>query len=173
MLRLLSRVGRSGRDEGYVPIEEILRSAQAFGFQPAQLDYAVQRMLGGSLADPYPRQSPAREGPSEPVTHLRLTTIGAYAVDRLVPTFSYLDAMIVDTPIVLMPYREQIGDVRTIGERLARTELFVNYLDEAWSLLEGSEFPFLWPGVSAQVKEQLNQIRARVEPGRLPFPDRT
>jgi hypothetical protein len=64
---------------------------------------------------------------------------------RLMPTFVYVDAVVVDTPVVDVAFRAKLGDCRDIEERLARAQVFGEYLDSQWSGLARENLPFSWP----------------------------
>jgi hypothetical protein len=84
------------------------------------LDYAVRKRL----LDTAPRYSGGRHR-----VYFRITTVGAYSAQILVAYFAYVDAILVDTPIIGERYRSLITDVHTLSERVARAEYFRIYLD--------------------------------------------
>lgn len=83
----------------------------------------------------------------------------------MVRRFSYVDAMIVDTPITDVSFRRQISDVFPIRERIDRAERFRMYLDQQWLKLGAidSESPFDWPTCSDQLKTDLELAREKAD----------
>ena len=72
--------------------------------------------------------------------------------------FTYIDAIIVDTPIFNKDKREQIHDIPNINERLERATIFVEYLDEVWKIIEGKQNFYDWEEVSKQLKLDISRI---------------
>ena len=125
------------------------------GFTPLQINFAIDRALKGKLLESSPRFSDARAK-----TRVRITTIGAYSVKRLIAFFSYTDAMIVDTPIVDPVARATIQDEDDISHRLDRAEAFCSYLDRAWYPLSDRELPFQWRTVRGRIRGDIDPIRS-------------
>jgi hypothetical protein len=71
--------------------------------------------------------------------------------------FTYIDSMIVDTPIILNEFRNRIHDAQTVDERLGRVEIFMDYLDKAWGNLQNPFFN--WNEYSKIVKREIENIR--------------
>lgn len=51
---------------------------------------------------------------------------------KMLITFPYIDAVIVDTPISDVKVRSQIRDVHSIEDRIKRIEVFQQYLNSCW-----------------------------------------
>jgi hypothetical protein len=97
--------------------------------------------------------------------YFRVTTVGAYTARVLVTLFAYLDAVVVDTPIVDDTYRRIIKDVRSISDRVARAEYFRAYLDKQWlPLSRFKDMAFDWQPVSDQLREDTQRVGRRVDP---------
>jgi hypothetical protein len=69
--------------------------------------------------------------------------------------------MIIDTPILIEAFREKLGIVEEIGDRLTRVETFVAYLDEMWKPLSTQTIGFNWEDSSSDVLEEIAAIRWR------------
>jgi len=92
---LLGRLGAEAdiaASEGYVVIDDLVQTFQTTGFSLEQMDFALARALDGDLVETLPPDPPPRSA--------RLTAVGAFARGRLAADFTYLDVIIVDTPIV-------------------------------------------------------------------------
>ena len=155
VLALLLREGRPDTDEGWVRPDRVHRFTQAFGFTPDQTRFALDRSLGGDLIDVLPFSgTPER---------YRITPMGAFVQQHLVQDFTYLDVIIVDTPIVRPDYRSQIDDVQSVESRLERCEVFSAYLTSCFAPLAGSDCGVDWPTRFAQLEYELAAIRTRRE----------
>jgi hypothetical protein len=99
---------------------------------------------------------------SEGGDRLRITTLGAYHVNVLLRSFIYLDAMVIDTPIIDDHFRKQIQDVWPIKQRLDRGYAFVSYLaDCADSIRDVEGLTFLHECLE-EVVVDMEGITARV-----------
>jgi hypothetical protein len=127
ILSHVERVGEVGHEDGYVSIEEIFRFAQGVGFVPSQAEFALRRGVAGRLLQPSPRSH------DETALRYRITTVGAYTYKKLMGTFVYLDAVVVDTPVVDDEIADRLDDVTEIEARVERARSFVSYLDGAWA----------------------------------------
>jgi GTPase SAR1 family protein len=127
LLAHLIRLSQQSNSSGYVQVNEIFKYLQVLGYQPNQISWALDRLRVKNLIESPPKRSDDDSRPAEEV--LRATTIGAYSVLKLVSQFTYIDAMIVDTPILDTEYRARIGDVEPINDRLSRASIFCEYLN--------------------------------------------
>lgn len=158
MIKYVQRVGSSGAEQGFVPTSAIYSFCQNFGFSSRQTATALDRCAQKFLLDTSPRfiQEEVRGSDSE---RCRVTSVGAYTVDILLPHFSYMDATSVDTPIVKDEFRRKITGGRTIEERMIRAEIFRDYLDNEWGPLRDSDLPFDWGPASKAAREQMEAVR--------------
>jgi hypothetical protein len=157
LLNLLAYVQRSGTDaEGFVAATELFRFGHTLGFHPGQINFGLERAVSKKLLESNPKFS-------DEVSHLayRITTIGAYTIHRLVLMFSYLDAVVVDTPIVDPTVRAQIGVVVDVGARLQRARIFLAYLNFQWKQLAHLATAVDW----AEIAEAISQEIAHIEKG--------
>jgi hypothetical protein len=146
MLAVLRQVGSDHK--GFFQTDEMYKSLQGLGFQADQIDFAIIRALRKRLVE-----TPVDQGVEDgelAVRKLRITPIGLYHLDRLMGLFTYVDAMIVATPIIDESTRSRILDVRTIQQRLDRAAVFKQYLDLEWEQANLSGLPFNWTTVSAE-----------------------
>ena len=150
----IERNAGSAGQQGYVEAGPIYEFAQGLGFSPAQVNFAVQRAVDKKLIEP----SPAFLEKAEAVAY-RITTIGAYTVKELCKYFAYVDAMIVDTPIVDEGVRATIGDIDDIDRRLERAIRFVNYLDSQWQAIGHKNLTWDWAGVGDALRADIAQIQ--------------
>ena len=96
------------------------------------------------------------------MTNVRITTVGAYTVNKLSNMFAYVDAMIVDTPIVDSAARRRISDAITLRGRLERSESFKKHLDDQWVPLQDKPIAFDWRLASAALERDLQRVERRL-----------
>lgn len=161
IIEFLAASAAAEAKQGFVSIQDTHQFAQSLGFQPYQTSSALERALHWSLVEPHPKPiNGDYDGKASP-THLRVTSAGLYSVRRLLAMFTYLDAMVVDTPIVDSEVRASIDDARTIADRLARVDELLGYLDTQWAPLRSRELPLEWPSVSKAVRVEVEEIQRR------------
>lgn len=155
LLGLLRRAVEGRDEEGYVPRDELYATLQDVGFEPGQVDFAIARAASGGWCERLP--------PDGEPHSFRITMSGAYANEHLARAFSYLDAVIVDTPIADPAVRGDIKVLRAIRPRLERMGAFLDYLDGAWgaSELQGLGL-FDWAVCSDAVRDEVAGISQRL-----------
>jgi hypothetical protein len=154
LLNLLAYVQRSGSGaEGFVGAAELFRFGQALGFQPGQVNFALERAVQKKLLESNPKYGDEHE-------HLafRITTIGAYTIHRLVLMFTYVDAVVIDTPIVDPTIRGQIGVVMDVAPRLERAKYFLAYLNLQWKGLAHLATAVDWAEIGAAISNEISNI---------------
>ncbi|MGN7916223.1 hypothetical protein [Lysobacter sp. 22409] len=155
-LAFIEQAGQVGGSAGYVERDKIYRFLKEVGFQPEQVTGVLRRLVEKDLV----LTPVALKGDGE--DRMRITTAGAYVLKKMSILFAYLDAIIVDTPIVQSDTRQQIIDARDISERVARAELFLKYLDDSWAMIGGDAHKALdWPSLSASAKAQLLEVKRK------------
>lgn len=152
--------------DGFVETSKVYERLQGIGFTPDQIDAAIARGCEKNLIETSGRRlpEPGQRMPSA----LRATPTGAYHIERLALQFEYLDAVLVDTPILDTHIRARITDVRGFNERLDRTETFASYLDSHWLAIEERATGFNWHGASQAIRRQIGGIRRSQEEIRNP-----
>jgi hypothetical protein len=148
-----SQLADSAGATGYVEADELLRDAVGWGFTQEQIGGQLERAFSTNLFE-------GNDESGDPGL-CRVTTIGAYTLRRLLPSFVYLDAVVVDTPIVDVAARADIGDVWSIEDRLDRAERFCAYLDTQWNELAASSIPLDWPTIAVGQATEINDVRRR------------
>ncbi|GAA0577341.1 hypothetical protein [Actinomadura livida] len=160
ILAHVQRLGESAGRDGFVPIDEVYDFTQGLGFSQEQTGNQLQRGLAKRLLE-----SSSGESASAPC---RVTTNGSYTYRSLVQRFVYIDAMIVDTPIVDAGFRRRIQDATSIFDRLDRACIFKEYLDSEWARFEAgaTDLSFRWDLTSEALDRDLSDARYRAERAR-------
>jgi len=164
LIGLLSNASGVGVEDGFVETPRVYDHLQAFGFVPDQVDSCILRSHRRKLIETSARRSPIK-GEEMPLS-LRITSIGAFHIQRLASKFTYVDAVIVDTPIFDSRVRGQIRDAHSVQDRLRRAEIFRTYLDEQWKPLADMETWLPWPAMSEELRKDISDIEGRLMHGR-------
>lgn len=160
LLAQLGRWAQHSTTDGFVDTSAIYAYLQGLGFNPYQIDWALRRLLRQNLIE---LPTKLREsGEHRGVAYYRATSVGLYYVKRLVTKFAYLDAMIVDTPIVDPKVRVRIRDVNSLTDRLERARTFCSYLDDQWATVSQQELAFEWPAVRGALDKDVNYITGKI-----------
>lgn len=94
---------------------------------------------------------------------VKISSLGRFHIFNLVTVFQYLDAVIVDTPILDARLRDQITEVFKIQDRLDRTELFLSYLNSCVKSIVDVEMNTLWETIYQKATENIDEIKNRLE----------
>ncbi|MEU8092393.1 hypothetical protein [Micromonospora chalcea] len=149
--------GLRSDDSGHVSGALVHQFGQTCGFSQEQVGPKINiALLRGLISAP---EGVGVEGP------FRITTIGSYMYKSMVQRFSYLDAMILDTPITDIKYRRQIRDVHTIQERIDRGRAAQQYFDEQWERLSlgSADLPFSWELASESLSADIANVARGAE----------
>lgn len=137
--------------EGFIPTGDICTELCRYGFVVDQIEHALRRLTNKKLIETTERIT-FDEGLQGLVGDMpmafRATTIGSYHCSRWSPSFAYMDAMLVDTPILDSTARQNIlNDINSfeISRRLHRTTAFDEYLMNCWEKFEHHPVYFDWP----------------------------
>ncbi len=132
--------GSTPRDRNEFITTALLRGEmQHWGFLPDQTDKALRRLTNKRLIETTERITFEEDliGLIGDIPEaFRATSIGAYHVRRWAGDFSYLDAMVFDTPIFDESARDAVSGDREsfdIVDRYARTLTLRNYLSDTWN----------------------------------------
>ena len=156
LLDYVERAGQVGGSHGFVQRDLALSFMQSAGFSIAQTLPQIRRAFDkGLLSSP---EGLKEEGSDR----IRITSAGAYSRKKLCVLFAYLDAVIVDTPIVDPEHRAKIQAEYSIEDRLARSLLFLDYLDSCWQDSPLLSEKFDWPSLSSTARNQIADIQGKL-----------
>jgi len=157
ILHYLVKIPHDGGSRGYVQVDEVLKYMTALGYSYTPSLDAVRNMKQKHyVREPVDTGSGLSENDS-----IRITSLGRYHIFSLVDIFQYLDATTIDTPVVDEGIREKIHDVQTIGEKLRRTEHFLDYLDNCSKSVQDQELQTTWRNISSAAKSNIAEIQTR------------
>ena len=158
LLAYIQLVGEGAVGHGYVGLEDIQSFALGLNYRENQVDYALQRAESKKLVE-----KPILSAGDDGGGRYRITTVGAYADKRLVASFPYVDAVVVDTPIVDEDARNKIHSAASIFDRLVRAEEFRRYLDSQWQGFDADRITFSWPQASSQLRSNIEDVTKRAK----------
>jgi hypothetical protein len=156
VITYLGHPSLEGTDEGFVQVEKVYDYCQGLGFLPEQIDSAIVRGVSKKLIETAARRIPS-PGKLDGFG-LRPTPLGLYHVEELLGLFTYLDAVVVDTPILDPQLERYVTDVHSLSDRVERAFVFREYLDRAWQFFQTAEVPFNWPEKSETLKGFLKRL---------------
>lgn len=154
---LISKIERQGDEagtDGFVSADAIYAYAQKNGFSADQTAWALERATKNGMLERAPRSG--KRGGEE---YLRVTSAGVYTARVLASIFAYVDAVLVDTPVVDDAFGRSITDAHTLAERVRRVEVFRAYLDKQWLGLEPA---LAEPGVGFDWREHSDRLRTEI-----------
>ena len=161
LLSVLQVEAFGGSKDGFLSIKQVYTKLQGLGYNVIQIDDILLKAFERKLIESSRRGDIIEEG-SFP-SMIRITTLGSYHITNLIHYYSYIDSVIVDTPI----FKDETRAVITVGgaieHRLDRAVLFLNYLDEIWDSLGFEESIFNWKSASELVSNQINEIREKIK----------
>ena len=154
LLAFVQHQGDAAGGDAWVDLNEVFNVGQSLVFLPEQIAAQLERAVQKRLVEPRPGQGSA--GP------FRITSVGAYMYKTMPKHFSYLDAMVVDTPITDIGVQRTLTDVRPVLERLDRADLFLDYLDEQWATSGlDSQAYFDWVEIGSAARTDISDARSK------------
>ena len=158
LANILAFIERSGGfGEGFVNTGSVFEFAQRLGFQQGQVHFALDRAMNKHLLE----SNPKFPGSSK-IADYRITTVGIYTLKRLIRWFVYLDAMVVDTPIIDSAARMKLGNVEPVHLRIQRGRDFLSYLDQQWAKLGQDGVAIDWSSVSSDLRRDIDKADAAI-----------
>lgn len=160
ILSILDSSANSGKNNGFMEVQKLSYHLLSIGFSIDQIDTTVGFLISKNIVEPSTRGITYDK--NKLPTSLRITTTGSYHLRNLPVSFTYVDAILVDTPIFDEEKRQQIQDIVPIRERLHRASLFVDYLDTIWQTVKDKQTFYDWQKVSEQLKKDIIKINEKV-----------
>jgi hypothetical protein len=147
---------KSATVEGFVETRNVYQGLQSLGFAPEQIDNAIARATRKKLLEPPARRVP-EPGKDMPST-IRTTAVGLYHINRLCRFFSYVDAVIVDVPVLDATIRKGIQNVISLDDRIQRVMLFKAYLDRSWKDSVKANQAWDWTVASQELEFDVKRV---------------
>lgn len=134
---LYSNSGVANRD-GYIMGETLVAEMKRIGFDEDQTRHGLRKLARNRLIETpqaHFRELSVDEGVFPESFHYRSTSIGMYHVRKWIATFSFLDAVSIDTPVFDEATRTELIEIAgsfSIHHRINKAKLFRDYLEKQW-----------------------------------------
>ncbi len=155
--------------DGFILTSCIINEFQNLGYNNHQIKNALRRTTNKKLIETSQRITFEEDETGLigdlPVS-FRITTVGAYHLKRWLPTFTYLDAMVFDTPLFDSKLSSELIEKLesfNIEDRLNRTIAFKNYLLDSWSTISSKPSYFNFEEIIASGKASFCGIQSAVD----------
>jgi GTPase SAR1 family protein len=159
LLGLLHDNTQNNRNQGFVSINDLYSYLQSQGFNVDQIDATLNFMYSKGLFET--SQKGNKLETDSGILMIRATTLGIYHICYMTNCFTYVDAIIIDTPIFDRSYDSKILDNPEIKDRLDRAQYFKEYLDSEWVKAGFSVNYYNWEKQSIELLTDINRIRSR------------
>lgn len=152
--------------QGFIETKLIYTHFQSLGYIPEQIEQTIEYCLKEELIE-NPINSVLRDSDLA-ANSIRVKTRGAVYVRMIASTFTYIDAMIVDTPFINKALLEAINKSYTqdasIEERKERAIAFMDYLNQIYETsLKSAQDPrinVLVPKLMGQFNSSIGQVNS-------------
>ncbi len=160
LLDFIYRSKKTPGTEGYISSSEIFSYLQNCGYREKQVSDAVLLAIKYGLIQGKIKETNIISIPET----LCITTSGAYHFLKLIKLFIYLDAIIVDTPILDDQLRASLQSSiinHDIFNRLENCRKIISYLDSCWNEINENKIAFRWKEYSSVILEDIRSIEER------------
>lgn len=161
----LNRSYASGIQHGYCRLKDIVDYLSQIGYT---VDYAKE-MIKELLNFKCCRTSTREDKLIDNDVLIGITSLGRYHVNVLTKKFTYVDAVVIDTPIIYETVRSKIHDVSVISERLDRADLFLGYLIDCTNHLQDEDAKTICRKTLSITLRDISFIRRITKRGQIPF----
>lgn len=135
LISLLHSLSKS-TGTGFVESNQLISQMQTLGYAQEFTAKALSKCVEDKLVELSVSEDRAAS--------YRVTAAGVYHTEILARLFAYIDAVVVDTPILHQISNSMIKDIHSIDDRLLRADYFVEYLNEEWKNADIKDSPFNW-----------------------------
>lgn len=139
-LDYFSRAASGGTSHGYKRRSQAEEYLHALGYTGSHIANTLSLLYERKCLEGRVLDVPFDEGGED----LRVTALGRYHISDLVKTFVYIDAVVVDTPILDSDVARRLTDVETLVQRLPRARDFLRYIDKCAGHLADRNARDLW-----------------------------
>jgi hypothetical protein len=157
-LDFLGRMRSSPTTRGFVPCTQLVDHLCQIGYSSEHAESTLQMLHDRRCCEGrFPETKWDQKG-----ADLRITSLGRYHIAELVGTFTYIDAIVVDTPINDPERRKEIRDVFPIDERVHRGELFLDYLNNCSKELQDAQASAVWVTVHDSLTKDIRTVKRSI-----------
>lgn len=160
LLGLLDDYSKNSRNHGFVTVEEVFSYLQGVGYTLNQIDSVLNFSYNRKLFET--SQKGDQLDIKNSLLQIRVTNLGIYHLRFLIHSFTYVDSVIVDTPILDELFKGEILNEINIEKRLDRAISFKNYLDKQWDIANITSTYFSWETYSSELNEDIERIKNKI-----------
>jgi len=160
LLGLLDDYSKNSRNHGFVTVEEVFSYLQGVGYTLNQIDSVLNFSYNRKLFET--SQKGDQLDIKNSLLQIRVTNLGIYHLRFLIHSFTYVDSVIVDTPILDELFKGEILNEINIEKRLDRAISFKNYLDKQWDIANITSTYFSWKTYSSELNEDIERIKNKI-----------
>lgn len=159
LLDYSKRYSSQGQD-GFILTSKLLSFLQDEGFNSKQIEFCILRNIYKGLIEADGRQI-LNIGDQLPHA-CRITSSGAYHLEKIINMFTYIDAVVSDVPVMLEEFRNKIKVETYIQGRLNRVSIFCQYLSHVWTTAKFKYEGFNWELVNNRILRDIDKIRSKI-----------
>lgn len=170
LVSFLSLPGPHRDNDGFCSLDDIVDELQGLGFTAEQIWVALRRSTNRRLVETSQRVTFEEDKHGGLVGEMpeafRVTSSGAYHIQRWLGGFAYLDAMVFDTPIFDAEVRDSLLEnvnSLAITERYERARAFKGYLLKCWDEFPSKPAYFDFYAVTNDAKGSFGRVKAAIE----------
>ena len=161
LIALLDDYSKNSRNSGFVSITETYSYLQGLGFTPPQIDSVLNFAYAKKMFEISQKGDKLDTEIQE--LQIRATNLAIYHLHYLIKSFAYIDAIIVDTPIINNEFKSKITNTMSIKTRIDRAIIFKEYLDQQWKAANISSNYFDWQVFSTELQNEFKKISKRID----------
>ena len=161
IISLLDDFSKNSRNSGFVTITETYSYLQGLGYTPPQIDSALNHAYAKNMFEI--SQKGDKLDTEIQDLQIRATNLAIYHLHYLIKSFTYIDAIIIDTPVFDSSIRGDITNVINIEHRINRAIIFKRYLDEQWIKSNITSNYFNWKTFSKSLSCDIDRIANRID----------
>jgi len=168
MLSFLNIEGPHKDHDGFCATPKLVNELQNFGFTNGQVEIALRKTTNKKLVETSQRLTFEEDESGligDMPSSFRITSVGAYHLKRWCGTFTYIDAMVFDTPIFDgQMFESMLRKVESlkIEDRYDRAILFKKYLLQTWRDFTSPPSYFNFSDYANQENSTFERVRAAI-----------
>ncbi len=160
LIALLDDYSKNSRNQGFVLIKEVYSYLQGIGFTVTQIDSVLNFAYSKKIFETSQKGDILDAENSE--LQIRATNLAIFHLRFFTDSFTYIDSIIIDTPIFDDKFRAKILDTMKIKERLERATIFKEYLDSKWNEIQLKPNYFDWVLISSALQKNIDVITSKI-----------
>jgi len=153
----------------FIENDDICKEMQNHGFTPEQVETTLSKLINKRLIENQKRITHEEDDADiikQSSSKYRVTSIGVYHITKWIYTFSYLDAMVFDTPIFDDTIKDELLkslESFEITHRFNRAFLFKKYLLSCWREIPTTPNYFNFEELMVLSDSTFNKVKKYIE----------